>query len=153
MDTWKLQKLTFYIQSWSLAENDAPAFDDEIQAFPDGPVARDLFSATQNMRDVTGIPTGNASLVSDAVRSIEKMVWNHFGQENGRTLRELTHAEYAWMEAREGLAENEPSQRPLSHETMASSARRYLDAMKTMPDPIPDESIEDYLARVTAASR
>jgi uncharacterized phage-associated protein len=151
METWKLQKLVYYVQAWHLALHDRPAYDDQIEAFVDGPVARDLFCAHQNQRVVRIIWKADASRVTDTVRAVAGSVWEAYGDESGEALRELSHAEPAWLEAREGLKPNEPSDRPLSTETMKRTTRQYLDALRALPQPHDDESVEDYLRRVGAA--
>lgn len=40
MSTMKLQKLCYYSQVWSLVWDDAPLFDEDFEAWANGPVAR-----------------------------------------------------------------------------------------------------------------
>jgi len=158
LDTWKLQKLVYNVQAWHLAEYGSPAFDDEIQAFVDGPVARDLFAAHQNQKFVHRIWKGDPKRVEDSVREMVRQVWDHFGSENGATLRELSHAEPAWIEAREGLKPNEPSDRPLSPATMAATTKAYLAALDRLPSPTDEqvsseEGLTKYLRQASSAIR
>lgn len=153
MDTWKLQKLVYHVQAWHLARHEHAAFDDEIQAFVDGPVARDLFNAHQNMKFVSRIWKGDAGRVSDTTKAIVVDVWQALGSETGKTLRELSHAEPAWLEAREGLDPNEPSDRPLSTDTMAKTARLALQAEQQLPAVADGEDILAYLHRAAASTR
>jgi uncharacterized phage-associated protein len=41
--TWKLQKLVYYSQAWSLVWDDEPLFPEEIQAWANGPVCPALY--------------------------------------------------------------------------------------------------------------
>ena len=43
MSTWKLQKLCYYSQAWSLAWTDKPLFDEDFHAWRNGPVCVELF--------------------------------------------------------------------------------------------------------------
>lgn len=38
MSTMKLQKLCYYAQAWSLVWDDAPLFEEDFQAWANGPV-------------------------------------------------------------------------------------------------------------------
>ena len=44
MSTWKLQKLCYYAQAWSLAWTEQPLFEEDFQAWANGPVAPVLFA-------------------------------------------------------------------------------------------------------------
>lgn len=41
--SWKLQKLVYYCQAWSLVWDEDPLFPEQIQAWADGPVCPDLY--------------------------------------------------------------------------------------------------------------
>ena len=51
MTTWKLQKLCYYSQAWSLVWDDEPLFTEKIEAWANGPVIPDLY---QNIAGVSG---------------------------------------------------------------------------------------------------
>ena len=40
MSTWKLQKLCYYSQAWSLAWTETPLFEEDFEAWKNGPVCR-----------------------------------------------------------------------------------------------------------------
>jgi len=44
MTTMKLQKLVYYCQAWSLAWDGVPLFDEDFQAWANGPVCPELFA-------------------------------------------------------------------------------------------------------------
>ena len=49
--TWKLQKLVYYSQAWSVVWDDAPLFNDRIEAWANGPVCPVLYESTaENLR-------------------------------------------------------------------------------------------------------
>lgn len=41
--TWKLQKLVYYCQVWHLIWHDRPLFDEDILAWINGPVCKELY--------------------------------------------------------------------------------------------------------------
>ncbi|WP_412693926.1 type II toxin-antitoxin system antitoxin SocA domain-containing protein [Clostridium sp. AF22-10] len=43
MSTMKLQKLCYYSQAWALVWDDAPLFNEDFQAWANGPVCPELF--------------------------------------------------------------------------------------------------------------
>lgn len=45
IDQMKIQKLVFYAHAWSLALRDKPLFEDDVEAWPWGPVTRDTYLA------------------------------------------------------------------------------------------------------------
>lgn len=47
IDQMKLQKLLFYAHAWHLANYDQPLFEEDIEAWPWGPVIRDIYVQTK----------------------------------------------------------------------------------------------------------
>ena len=47
MSTMKLQKLCYYSQAWALVWDDAPLFNEDFQAWANGPVCPELFYKAQ----------------------------------------------------------------------------------------------------------
>ena len=78
MSTMKLQKLCYYAQAWSLVWDDAPLFDEEFEAWANGPVCPELFYTIDT-------------------------VLEHYGNHNAQRLSQLTHMEDPWNEARKGV--------------------------------------------------
>jgi hypothetical protein len=52
-DAWKLQKLVYYCQAWSLVWEDEPLFDSRIEAWVNGPVCPELYRAHRRLYKVT----------------------------------------------------------------------------------------------------
>lgn len=46
---WKLHKLAYYCQAWSLAWDDEPLFEEDFQAWANGPVCPELFRKHSGM--------------------------------------------------------------------------------------------------------
>ena len=53
MSTWKLQKLCFYSQAWALAWTEKPLFEEDFEAWTNGPVSPTLFDAHRGRFSVT----------------------------------------------------------------------------------------------------
>lgn len=48
VDQLKLQKLMFYAHGWYLANTHKPLFDEDIEAWPWGPVVKDVYNQTRS---------------------------------------------------------------------------------------------------------
>lgn len=108
MDTMKLQKLVYYSQAWSLAWTSAALFEDEIQAWANGPVVRSLFNAHRGRYTVgPGDVGGNAAALDSKQKAIVDIVTNHYGKWTGQQLSEIAHGERPWINARKGLGPTE----------------------------------------------
>lgn len=120
LSTMKLQKLCYYAQAWSLVWDDAPLFNEEFQAWANGPVCKELFSKTQGKFYVT---------VSDEdgdIRNLKKYqketidaVLNHYGDKDAQWLSQLTHMEDPWNNARKGIPNGVGSDRVITKDSMA----------------------------------
>ncbi|PCJ44573.1 MAG: hypothetical protein COA81_01335 [Alphaproteobacteria bacterium] len=117
----KLQKLVYYSQAWSLVWDEQPLFEEEIQAWANGPVVRDLYDCHKGAFRVDTIPNGNPdNLNEDQIETID-MIVNHYGKKSAQWLSELTHMEDPWKCARKeaGLAEGQRGTAVISHASMA----------------------------------
>ena len=66
MSTMKLQKLCYYSQAWSLVWDDSPLFEEDFQAWANGPVCPELFFKTQGKYSASAIDeTGGEGDLSD----------------------------------------------------------------------------------------
>lgn len=106
MSTWKLQKLCFYSQAWELAWTEKPLFSEDFQAWANGPVCPDLFHAHQGkyVVDVNDIYRGNPDALTQEQKDDINIVLNDYGKMEPYDLRELTHNEDPWKNARGNLA-------------------------------------------------
>jgi uncharacterized phage-associated protein len=100
MDTWKLQKLVYYTQAWHLVWDGEPLFDEEIQAWSNGPVIRDLYDHHRGRYTVEAWPQGRISSLKTAERDSIDAVLRFYGRHTGYWLRERTHQEPPWQHAR-----------------------------------------------------
>lgn len=121
VDAWKLAKLTYYVQAWSLGWFGKPMFAEEFQAWADGPVEPKLHA--ENRYDRPGItstklPSANLSRLKEEDIAIIEAVLEFYGGLTKEELIDRTHSEAPWLEARAGLPEGERSRNPVSQSAM-----------------------------------
>lgn len=99
--TWKLHKLAYYAQAWSLAERGKALFDDEFYAYPKGPLLHSVFvlhGGNKWIRE-SMLPTGDISAVNSEESSFIDSVIQFYGKMEPAQLVQLTHCEQPWIDA------------------------------------------------------
>ncbi len=123
ISTMKLQKLCYYCQAWSLVWDDMPLFEEEFQAWANGPVCQELFSHHKGMFNVDYnahfLSIGNIDNLTDNQKDTIDKVLEHYGDKNAQWLSTLTHMEKPWQEARNGIPEGWNSEEIITKESMA----------------------------------
>lgn len=132
MSTWKLQKLVYYSQAWSLVWDGEPLFPERIEAWANGPVVPDLYRKHRRLFSVQDWEWGDPNDLSDDQRETIDIVLSDYGDLTGRQLSHLTHAERPWRDARDGLGPTEPSSRAISLATIQAYYEA-LDADENVP--------------------
>jgi uncharacterized phage-associated protein len=117
----KLQKLVYYSQAWSLVWDEEPLFDEEIQAWANGPVSPDLYDLHRGQFKVSAISGGDSSKLTKIQKETIEKVLDFYGEKTSQWLSDLTHQEDPWLDARKGLI---PGQRG-SRITVAYKFRWY----------------------------
>lgn len=125
-DAMKLQKLLYYTQAWHLAITDRPLFREPVEAWIQGPVVYDVWSARQDRatRRASSQHIENIEL-DDVVSNLIDLVITQYGSMSGEELSALTHVERPWRDARGDLPDDAPSHAEISREAMASYYRRH----------------------------
>ncbi len=118
MTTWKLQKLVYYCQAWSLVWDDDPLFSEQIEAWANGPVVKELFDVHRGMYSITELPRGNPDKLNETQKETVQAVLNYYGDKSSQWLSDLTHMEDPWKNARTGLPEMSRSNRIIPLEDM-----------------------------------
>ncbi len=116
----KLEKLVYYCQAWSLVWDGVPLFEEDFEAWANGPVCPQLFRVHQ------GLFLIDASLFCDlpdyefSELETETMdaVLDYYGDKSAQWLNELTHLEIPWREARKGIPAGERCDVVISKESM-----------------------------------
>jgi uncharacterized phage-associated protein len=121
--TMKLQKLVYYTQARYLVMNGIPLFSNRIEAWANGPVAPDLFHAHSGKymigRGSLG-SMGSSSALSEPQRKAAEKVVELFGSYSGEQLRELTHNEAPWVDARKGYGPGDRCEVEITVDAMRS---------------------------------
>lgn len=118
MTTMKLQKLVYYCQAWSLVWDEEPLFEEEIQAWANGPVVPALYERHQGkfkVRTWNGTPS---NLTEIQLETIEKVL-EFYCEKPSQVLSNLTHRESPWVNARAGLGIGQRGNRVITHAAMS----------------------------------
>ena len=119
MSTMKLQKLVYYSQAWSLVWDEKPLFEEDIEAWANGPVVRELFDYHRGMYQISSVITGNPRLLNQAQRDTVDAVLDYYGDKSAKWLVDLSHTEDPWIEARKGLPTMERADRVMRLDAIA----------------------------------
>ena len=130
MTTMKLQKLVYYSQAWSLVWDEEQLFEEDIEAWANGPVVRDLFDYHRGMYEISAMPIGNPRLLNQEQQETIDAVLEYYGDKSAQWLIELTHMEDPWVQARKGLPKLERGNRVISLDAMAD----YYSALSVEDD-------------------
>ena len=103
--TLKLQKLTYYCQAWSLAWDGKPLFDEDFQAWANGPVCPELFDLHRGLFVVDASLFATISDYNFDKEQLETLesVLSSYADKDSHWLSELTHQERPWRETRYGV--------------------------------------------------
>ena len=120
----KLQKLVYYSQAWSLVWDEEALFDQEIQAWANGPVCQRLYEqhARQFKVGTENFPMGDSSSLNQEQRDTVDAVIKYYGEKSAQWLSDLTHTESPWIDARGDL---EPTERSNAEITQAAMHEYY----------------------------
>jgi uncharacterized phage-associated protein len=118
LTTWKLQKLVYYCQAWSLVWDERRLFSAEIQAWANGPVIPELYKKHRGEFQVYSWPHGDPDRLTPVERETVDAVLEFYGPKTSQWLSDLTHAERPWREARGSLAPGERGTQVISLESM-----------------------------------
>lgn len=90
----KLQKLLYYAQAWHLTWTGEPLFDEQLEAWPMGPVVAEVWRDIRDENPFPPIEKPN----SDQLLTID-YVLQRYGSLSGSELIERTHSESPWIDA------------------------------------------------------
>lgn len=118
MTVMKLQKLVYYSQAWHVVWEENALFENEIQAWANGPVTVDLYNIHRGQFKITAqtLEVGDSTnLSSSEIETIDKVL-SYYGDKSAQWLSDLTHMEAPWICAREraGALEGQICQETIS---------------------------------------
>lgn len=109
MTNLRLQKLVYYAQAWHLVAVGEPLFQDDFQGWIHGPVIPHLYRAYSSF-GWQPIPRSEGIVINVAdARACDMLdrVWDFYGRYTAKELRDLTHGEAPWQDARRGYKSHE----------------------------------------------
>ena len=120
MTTLKLQKLVYYCQAWSLAWDGKPLFDEEFEAWANGPVCPELFKKHKGkfVIEKNFLDEYKYDKFTGEEKETMNVVLKDLGGKSPQWLRDLTHLERPWKEARKGYAPGEICNNIIDKEVM-----------------------------------
>ena len=145
IDQMKLQKLLFYTHGYNLAIREAPLFEQDFEAWPWGPVVRDIYFQTRafgrqaltvRLQEIrrTGTDPLDYHFVTppgvedEETRTFVKSAWDVYKNYSGIQLSNATHAPgEPWTIVRDqyGTLENKPT---IPNELIADVFKKKLQA-------------------------
>src|SRR5262245_51167675 len=115
---YRLQKLLYYAQAWSIAWNHRMLFEEPIQAWTNGPVCPAVWASEK--KGVRWWERGSSDVLSDSERATILAAVQFYNGFSNDQLIELSHREQPWREARRGYAPEEPGDTPIGIQSMAT---------------------------------
>ncbi len=116
----KLQKLMFYADAWHLALYGTEITDEQFQAWVHGPVALSQFHRFKDLKWRPIMVDVEKPALDEHLRKHLDEIIDVFGSETAVALEIMTHEEKPWLEAREGIASDEPCKNYISKEVTRS---------------------------------
>lgn len=103
--TMKLEKEVYYCQAWSLGWDEKPLFDEDFEAWANGPVCPQLFVRHKGKFIIDESEFNDIADYDFTKDELETMnaVLDYYGDKDPQWLSELTHKEAPWKEARSGI--------------------------------------------------
>ena len=120
MSTWKLQKLCYYSQAWSLAWTERELFPEDFEAWSNGPVCPELFREHKGLFMVSDIAKGTPEALTEDEKDTVNVVLRDYGRMSPYELRELSHSEEPYKRARAGLPDGAYSDVAISKSSMGN---------------------------------
>lgn len=96
----KLERLCYYAQAWSLVWDERPLFDEEFQAWANGPVCPELYARHRGEFTVTpGGLHGDPGVLDQSQRDTVDAVLRYYGTLSAYELTTLVQHEPPWRDA------------------------------------------------------
>jgi uncharacterized phage-associated protein len=120
LTTMKLQKLVYYAQAWSLAWDEHPLFDEDFEAWANGPVCPTLFSAHEGIFVVdknSFKAKQEEPFTSDEIETMDNVL-AYYADKTPLWLTNLIQLELPWQLARKGIPIGARSSTVISKDSM-----------------------------------
>lgn len=123
----KLQKLLYYVQGWTLALLNRPAFADDMQAWIHGPVQPSVYGSYKGYRWNPIVEEVAEPQLDSQFEGLVLEVLRIYGVESAYELELRTHSEAPWIIARGGLAADQSSTASITKD----SIQAYFNQLKS----------------------
>ena len=122
VSSWKLQKLCYYSQAWAIAWTEKTLFDEDFEAWSNGPVCPVLFHEHQGrfMVSYSDIIQDNPDNLTTDEKDTINVVLRDYAEMSPYELRELSHSEEPYIIARNGLPDGIPCNNVISKSSMGT---------------------------------
>ena len=122
MDEMKMHKMMYLSQRESLMTVNRSLFDDSFEAWKFGPVLK----VVRNEYKTGHMFNSEYEPLCEQEMDLVKSVFERYDSFDAWDLSTLSHEEFSWKQAREGLAPGENGRRKLSVSAMKVDAKREL---------------------------
>ena len=122
MDEMKMHKMMYLSQRESLMTVNRSLFDDSFEAWKFGPVLK----VVRNEYKTGHMFNSEYEPLREQEMDLVKSVFERYDSFDAWDLSTLSHEEFSWKQAREGLAPGENGRRKLSVSAMKVDAKREL---------------------------
>ncbi len=128
IDPLSLEKHLFYAQSFWLALSGRPLFDDEFEAWRNGPVVPEVYLAYKGLGSNPIIPTSGRtrSLGNRKIEAYIEQLVDFFGGYTATQLSRATHAEEPWQKVRDDIETRNSSRMVIPKAEMARYYSRLI---------------------------
>lgn len=99
LTTWKLQKLCYYSQAWSLVWDSEALFKQRIESWANGPVVPVLYEKHRGSFYVNNV-RGEPEKLNKTQRETIDAVLEVYGKKSSSQLSAISHGESPWKNAR-----------------------------------------------------
>jgi len=99
---FRLQKLLYYAQAWSVVLRETELFQEEIRAWKNGPVVEEVFRSLPDGRCAACVPENafaNAPDLDPEDAAFVKSFWEAYSGYSASRLYRMTHSEMPWQKA------------------------------------------------------
>jgi uncharacterized phage-associated protein len=113
---FRLQKLLYYAQAWSLVIRQTELFPEEIRAWKNGPVVEEVYQALPDRRCAACVPSdafANAPDLEPEDATFVERFWEAYSQYSASQLYRMTHSEAPWRKVRGSLPPNANGNDPI----------------------------------------
>lgn len=149
----QLQKFVYYAQAWSLVCTNTPLFSGRIEAWVQGPVQPELFPHHAQKIKIVQWPKGSAQNLTYHQMLLVDSVCAEYGHLTPEQLRDLTHKEGPWIDARAGLKRREKSNKEITRQAMISFHSKQCNVGRRIQSRILDRQIADLQDEIVELSK